>query len=304
MKGYWKNIRSLRYIVCLGGVLLFVGQAFSAKAKEAMEPVMEHNVVREADTAYLVKQGVVNKTDSSWKMTQNWIGNVGTENVEEEQTDGDAVIQTTDENSQTTEADSQTKNKKKNKKKSSKKQYGWVKQSGKYYYYDRITGKQKKNCKVDGIKLKKDGSAKKTEYNISKIKIMMKARKVVNRITKQSDSKEQKLKKVFDYVKNVKYNRHHRLPEEEEKKGWELVFANDIFKYGDGCCISQSCALAFLVHECGYKTVYICHDGDHAWVEINGGVYDALFARIKNYDKYYNGDYKTVHLSAVVRKKV
>ena len=191
-----------------------------------------------------------------------------------------------------------------NNKKDAKKKYGWVKKAGKYYYYDRSTGKQKKNCKVDGIKLLKDGSAKKTTYNISKIKTMIKARKIVNKITSKSDTKKQKLKKVFDYVKNVKYNRHHRLPEEEKKKGWEMVYANDIFDKGDGCCISQSCALAFLIHECGYKKVYICHDGDHAWVELNGGVYDALFARVKNYDKYYNGSYKKVNLTPIVKKKI
>lgn len=190
------------------------------------------------------------------------------------------------------------------KKSKTDKKYGWVKQSGKYYYYDRKSGKQKKNCKVDGIKLGKDGSARNTKYNYKKIKTMITARKLVNKITDKSDTKAQKLKKVFEYVKNVKYNRHHRLPEEEKKKGWEMVYAEDIFKDGDGCCISQSCALAFMVHECGYKKVYICHDGDHAWMELNGRVYDALFARIKSYDKYYNGSYKSVHLTPVVKIKI
>lgn len=36
-----------------------------------------------------------------------------------------------------------------------------------------------------------------------------------------------------------------------------------------------------MLHEAGYKTVYVAHDSEHAWVELNGKVYDALFARAK-----------------------
>ena len=55
-----------------------------------------------------------------------------------------------------------------------------------------------------------------------------------------------------------------------KQKGWESTFADDIFIHGDGCCVSESAALAFLVHEAGYKTVYVAHDSEHAWVELNG----------------------------------
>lgn len=194
--------------------------------------------------------------------------------------------------------------KKKTKKKAKKKQYGWVKDGKKYYYYDRSSGKQKKNKKVDGIKLNKDGSAKYTKYNYRKIKTMIEARKLVNKLTKKSDSKQTKLKKVFTYMKMVRYNKHHDFSKLKKKSDWEIIYANDIFYKGDGCCIAQSSALAFMAHECGYKTVYLCHDGDHAWVEINGRVYDALLARIKNHNSYYNATYRAANLGAVEKKKI
>ena len=42
-------------------------------------------------------------------------------------------------------------------------QTGWQKIKGDYYYFDRSNGKQIKNKTVDGIKIKKDGTVKKTK---------------------------------------------------------------------------------------------------------------------------------------------
>ena len=42
---------------------------------------------------------------------------------------------------------------------------GWVKKNKKYYYFDRKTGKMKKNVKVDGVQLKKDGTAMTVEMS-------------------------------------------------------------------------------------------------------------------------------------------
>ena len=173
---------------------------------------------------------------------------------------------------------------------------GWMKKDGNYYYFDRNTGVQKKNCKVDGIKIKKDGTVKKTSYNKKKIETMIEAKSIMNKIVNVTDTKEQKLKKVFDWVMKHPYNRHRILAQARMKKGWEMTYAKDIYKSGDGCCVSEACAFAFLAHECGYKKVYICDDTEHAWTEINGRVYDTLFAEIKNYDDYYNSTYKKVKL--------
>jgi len=92
------------------------------------------------------------------------------------------------------------------------------------------------------------------------------------------------------------YNRYRILPVARQTKGWEITFANDIFDKGKGCCVSEACAFAYLARECGYKTVYVCDDTSHAWVEIDGYVYDTLFAVSKSYKTYYKGTYKKAKL--------
>lgn len=181
---------------------------------------------------------------------------------------------------------------------------GWFKKGKDYYYCDRTTGVQKKGCKVDGIKLQKNGKADKTQYSKKKIDTMIKAKSIMNKVTKPTDSKEKKLKKVFDWVLKHPYKRYRILNQVRNKKGWETVFANDIYKNGKGCCVSEASALAFLAHECGYKTVYLCDDTGHAWVEINGRVYDTLFAETKSYNNYYNSTYKTAKLHRMNKLKI
>lgn len=180
---------------------------------------------------------------------------------------------------------------------------GWIKKGDNYYYLDRSTGVQKKNCKIDGIKLKKDGKAEKSKYNKNKMDTMIKAKSVLNKITKPTDSKSQKLKKAFDWVLKHPYKRYRILAKAKKTKGWEITYANDEFKKGKGCCVSESCAFAFLARECGYKKVYVCDDTAHAWVEIDGRVYDPLFAEAKSYKRYFNSTYKTAKLHRVNRFK-
>lgn len=180
---------------------------------------------------------------------------------------------------------------------------GWIKKDGNYYYLDRKTGVQKKNCKIDGIKLKKDGKADKTKYNKSKIDTMIKTKSILNKITKPTDSKSQKLKKAFDWVLKHPYKRYRILAKAKKTKGWEVTYANDIYKNGKGCCVSESCAFAFLARECGYKNVYVCDDTMHAWVEIDGRIYDTLFAEAKSYNNYFNSTYKVAKLHCVNRLK-
>lgn len=182
---------------------------------------------------------------------------------------------------------------------------GWMKKGSNYYFLDRSSGVRRANCTVDGIRLKKDGTAKKTSYNVKKIKTMMKARSILNSITKPTDSKKQKLKKSFDWVLKHPYKRYRILPEARQKKDWLMTYAGDIYKKnGKGCCVSEACAFAFLAHECGYKNVYVCDDTSHAWAEIGGRVYDTLFAESKSYKRYYNSTYKTAKLHRINRTKI
>ena len=181
---------------------------------------------------------------------------------------------------------------------------GWKKIGGKYYYFDRNTGAQLRSCTVDGIRLNSDGSAVSSTYNNEKIRTMIKARSIMESITNTSDSKETKLRKCFNWVMKHPYKRYRTLKVARQNAGWEMLFANDHFERGNGCCVSDACAFAFLAHECGYSTVYICDDTGHAWTEINGRVYDPLFAEAKNFNNNYNAPYGVYKLHPVNKKKI
>ena len=156
----------------------------------------------------------------------------------------------------------------------------------------------------DGKLAKKNGTAKLSTYTKNKIDTMITAKKIMQANTKTTDSRSKKLKKVFNWVLKHPYKRYRTLKSVQSKKGWEITFANDVYKKGQGCCVSEASAFAFLAHECGYKNVYICDDTGHAWTEINGRVYDTLFAEAKNYNKYYNSSYGTAGLHRVGKLKI
>lgn len=164
----------------------------------------------------------------------------------------------------------------------------WQKIKGSYYFFDRLNGKQAKNKSVDGIKLYKSGKAERTSYSVSKIDTMMYAHRIVRQVSKPTDSMATKRLKCFKWVFQYQYHRFRLIANMYHQKGWEITFANDIFKRKCGCCVSESAAVAFLFHECGYKTVYVCHDTGHAWVQLNGCIYDPLFAEARKFSDNYN----------------
>lgn len=181
---------------------------------------------------------------------------------------------------------------------------GWRRIKKHYYYFDRQTGKRSAGEKVDGIALRRDGTAKETTYNIRKIKTMMKARAVVSQITRVSDSKKQKLKKCFRWIFKFPYRRYRILRKVKNHAGWELDFAEDIFVRRQGCCVSEASAFAFLAKECGYKKIYLCDDTGHGWTEINDRVFDPLFAEARSFAKNYNVPYGVYRLHAIGRTKI
>ncbi len=172
--------------------------------------------------------------------------------------------------------------------------YGWRYVAGSYYHLDRATGELAKNTTVDGIKVGADGKAVNSSYNNEKIKTFMRARDIMEKITDPSDSVSEKKLKCFRWVMSCSYRQYRLVGASMKKSGWEMLFANDIFINGNGCCGSTSAAFAFLAVECGCKDVYFCDDGvstdGHAWVTMEGNnrVYDVVFAKSKSFNKNYD----------------
>lgn len=73
---------------------------------------------------------------------------------------------------------------------------GWKKLGSEYYYFDRENGKMAAGKTVDSVKLTADGTAKQTEAGVERIKTMIKARAMVEKVTKPTDSIEQKRRSV------------------------------------------------------------------------------------------------------------
>ena len=132
------------------------------------------------------------------------------------------------------------------------------------------------------------------------------AEKIVNQITNSSMTKAQKLKVCFDWVIKHPYENRRvfaRIP------GWTGYYANDHFVYGKGDCHSDACAFAYLAKALGYSNIYVCTDtagtaNAHSWAEVDGLVYDPLFAEAKSYSRNYGVTYRTYILSAITREKI
>ena len=121
------------------------------------------------------------------------------------------------------------------------------------------------------------------------------ARKVVAQNTRKSMSKSQKLETCFRWVMKRYYRTWRRFS--QGGKAW----------YD---CIADASAFAYLAKALGYKNVYVCTDGyrndenSHGWAEINGRVYDPLFAEAKSYSRNYGVRYGVYPLSPVMRVKI
>ena len=100
---------------------------------------------------------------------------------------------------------------------------GWAKYKKDYYYFGRTNGKMAKKCTVDGIKLDKAGKAKQTDLSVAKIKTMMRARKQLNELCKYTDTKQQKLRKCFDWIAKRPYKRYRFLKKIYKQKGWSQL---------------------------------------------------------------------------------
>lgn len=147
---------------------------------------------------------------------------------------------------------------------------------------------------------KKMDSAKAYEYET-----LLRARSVVAEITNANMSKSQKFETCFNWVIKHYYATRRVFM---NQTAWPALYANDyLIPSGGGNCFSDGCAFAYLAKALGYKNVYVCVDTDelgdsgHCWAEIDGLVYDPLFAEAKNYYEYYGATYASYGLTAIRR---
>ena len=192
-------------------------------------------------------------------------------------------------------------------------QQGYVTEGGKTYYYD-TNGNLKKNGIVGDSKsgyryADKNGVVDKTyqgaltqggtkwivengkaykavsEHDVT----LYRAFKAVEECTTPSMTKAQKLKAAFKYIQGMR-ECNPRIPHNHDK-GWELVYANDVFVDRCGNCMSYGAAMAFMGRAIGYKDTYACNSGGHGWAEIEGLVYDPEWSIHYHSYSYYGMTY-------------
>ena len=133
------------------------------------------------------------------------------------------------------------------------------------------------------------------------------AKSIAARITTPQMTQAQKLKKCFDWVISKPYITYRGF---SNFKGWPAVYANDHFIRKGGNCHSDAAAFAYLAKALGYQNVYVCVDSDgrgglgHGWAEINGLVYDPLFAEAKSYSRNYQVPYGVYILHPILHIRI
>lgn len=121
------------------------------------------------------------------------------------------------------------------------------------------------------------------------------ARKVIQQVTNDKMTMDEKRWACFQWTM---YNKRYANIRKFTDGGdvWHALNANDYFERSSGNCLSSASSFAYLAKELGYKNVYVCADGPkseqaHVWAEIDGIVYDPLFANSRGLDLYYKASY-------------
>ncbi len=140
--------------------------------------------------------------------------------------------------------------------------------------------------------------------NLDQMAALQKAQSVVQSVSEQTDSKEEKLYKCYLWMEKFPYKRYHimKVLMMSYPETWDVIFANDIFEAYSGCCASEACAFAYMAKACGYENVTICSDGGHTWVDIDGRLYDPLFAEARSFSENYNAAYTDYRIRPVYKK--
>ncbi|MCD7736588.1 MAG: hypothetical protein LUI07_06450 [Lachnospiraceae bacterium] len=170
---------------------------------------------------------------------------------------------------------------------------GWQKVDGSYYYFKIAKGKKGymlTSQDVNGIVLNKNGKAKLTSYSRKKLPILYKANLMMQSITKNSDTKKEKLRKCFNYT--LSYLRYASIGSFQWSPNWDLYYATRIFVSGyvTGACYTHAVVFGYLANAVGYR-VNVISSGYHGWTEINNLIYDASWSRSDKTHDYFGMPY-------------
>lgn len=132
------------------------------------------------------------------------------------------------------------------------------------------------SSKVNGIRIRKNGSAVYNKIQLAKLNLMVKASQTVDRVTNNRMTREQKLKACFRYIVSCNYGDGGDFV---GGSNWDVYYGSRVLSRRRGDCFGFGCAVAYLADAVGY-TSYAVSSGGHGWAEVNGKVYDANWAKV------------------------
>ena len=156
---------------------------------------------------------------------------------------------------------------------------GWRKINKKYYFfrqYNTRAGYMVTSSKINGIRIRKNGSAVYNKTQLAKLNLMVKASQTVDRVTNNRMTREQKLKACFRYIVSCNYGDGGDFV---GGSNWDVYYGSRVLSRRRGDCFGFGCAVAYLADAVGY-TSYAVSSGGHGWAEVNGKVYDANWAKV------------------------
>ena len=163
---------------------------------------------------------------------------------------------------------------------------GWLTLKGKKYWLDdngvMATGLRT----IDGKRYVFSPSGAYVPVSAAHAAVFERAVKELERCTNASMTKEQKLRAAFNHIRDDFREYNPRIPH-MKRVGWETIYADDVFIGRGGNCLSYAAAFAFMAKAIGYENVYACNRG-HAWVEIDGRVYDPEWDKNHRSENYFN----------------
>lgn len=101
---------------------------------------------------------------------------------------------------------------------------------------------------------------------------------VFESVTDESMDPEEKLWAVFSHLADREEYPYiqKRIPHYTEED-WPVVYADDMIEDGGSTCQGLSSILGYEAKLCGFSDVYWCANRYHAWVDIDGKIYDPVF---------------------------
>ncbi len=170
---------------------------------------------------------------------------------------------------------------------------GWRKIGSKYYYFKRARKKKGylvTSSVVDGISIGKNGKVKASNTALkAKLNVMVGCQKIVDRMTKVTQSKATKRKLLFYYMGDAYVGQ--AIPSLESRRDLDVAYAEWMLEHEAGDCYAFAALYTYLLNAVGYADpLFIC-SGGHAWTELNDKVYDSHWARIIGYNLCYGVPY-------------